>query len=221
MNRRFFIGLAALLAGVPGASRPCFAGKILFETSVKNNSRDVADGFTATLEPNGLFYKWAGHSAMLKGGKIFANSDEPDLFTKSPADAQSSFTVKSFENQDTVASQGYMIFSGVRNNVNLDKTKTMYLSATLAVPTAFGKAVKSKAGDPVVDITNSTGSAIQLLSANVCRRIAETHLARVDLRPSTISYISWYRRRRIVHNYVLSCSLVIYSPNSSLKCRWS
>jgi hypothetical protein len=165
MNRRFFVVLAAILASLLGASRPCCAGRILFETSVKNVSRDVADGFTATLEPNGLFYKWAGYSATLKGGKIVADNDEPDLFSKSPDEPVRSFTVKSFDKQNTVASQGYMIFSSVRNNVSLDKTKTMYLSATQAVPTAFGKAVKSKVGDPVVDISNSTGSAIQLLSA--------------------------------------------------------
>ena len=144
------------------ASQPSY-GNTLYVTAVKDAGAVNADGFKATLQNNGNFFEWSGTTAMSNGmGKIVPTAKgAPNQFMDTSKNGVNTFTTKLAKG---MAPGDYMLFSSVRNNQSLDATMTTLLAGANTVGTVFGNATKSKAGDPEVDVINTSGSTMVLLS---------------------------------------------------------
>jgi hypothetical protein len=159
------VNVAVIATCLIAAAQPSYANT-LYVTAVKNAGAVNADGLKATLQNNGLFFEWSATSAMLNNqGKVVPTNPKaaPNQFMNTSKKGVSTFTEK-LKNALTPAN--YILFYSVRNNQSLDTTNnaSTLLSGANNVGTRFGNAAKSKAGDPEVDVTNTTGSTMVLTS---------------------------------------------------------
>jgi len=146
------------------AANPECLAMSLYQSCVKNDGLvPVADSLTATLLTNGLFYEWSGASATATGKNLCATpNNTANLFSGTAAAGQNAFTA-AFMNNLTIGPGTALWFQSIRNNIGLDSTKSMLTAKGANVITKFPPAkVTPKAGDPILDITNVTGSDIFL-----------------------------------------------------------
>src|SRR5262245_42672877 len=119
---RTIVIATVLLTHILGLQQPAEAGKILYQECFTALG-DMADGFKASLEKDGLFFLWGGYSVIepVKEGQkcrpTGMKGAPPDLFRAASAKGTNAITAALKKN---VPINAHMVLSSIRNNSALD-----------------------------------------------------------------------------------------------------